>query len=85
MQKTTKKKYYKRKDKKPDYCRGCIHEKDDPCRYIHSCPYYQTGITQRKKSRCISCPYGKARPCISYCLKSILERINGKEVISHAG
>ena len=24
-------KKYEKKAKKPEYCRGCIHEKDDPC------------------------------------------------------
>ena len=79
-------KKYEKKAKKPEYCRGCIHEKDDPCRYIHSCPYFQTGIAKRRSSKCIGCPYGKGGPCVGFCMKSILKKDQKEEAgEDHAG
>ena len=67
------------------------HDKPSDCRYCYwwfvaeercilgegQCYYILPKTTNRKKSECDDCPYGKASPCIGYCLRKIMNKDNG--------
>lgn len=67
---------YKYAEDKPKDCRFCYWwgGKKQRCRLSEENCYYLIPVTQKKEtSPCESCAYGKAGPCIGFCMKSILQ------------
>lgn len=58
---------------KPENCKGCYFWKSrkDGCG-LDKC-YYLSDTSEKPKSDCDGCPYGRNHPCIGWCTKQLLQ------------
>ena len=61
---------------KPKDCKYCYfwRGKQRGCLLTEErCYYILPPKEEKEKGPCEDCPYGKGRPCVSFCMKKILE------------
>nr|WP_288825835.1 hypothetical protein [uncultured Clostridium sp.] len=69
-------------------CPYCLHwqGKKKGCS-LESCPYFEDlghaedmelglGLPETEEDTCSDCPYGRASPCIGFCIRKIMEELD---------
>ena len=65
---------------KPSDCRICYWWRKDGGHCVlgeGKCYYILPKPKKKPKSECDGCPYGKAKPCVGYCLRRIMNKDYG--------